>query len=381
MSRVAVFVAVGIVGMLLGGVASAADPQPAQEKSTTMQAPVATPFGTLPDGRTVNLWTLEVPGGWKATISEYGAILTSLHVPAKEAGGAPVDVVLGFDSVEPYGKGHPYFGATCGRVSNRIAKGAFELDGKAYTLATNNGVNHLHGGQLGFDKHLWKAVPHFAGNSPSLELTTVSPDGEEGYPGKLTAKVVYTLTPAGELIVDMSATTDAATIVNMVHHSYWNMAGQSSGHVGPQQLTVNADAYLPVDDGGIPTGALAKVEGTPFDFRPERKPAGTLAAAVGALPASTTTIAFAAGSPTGCCGRLPSSETPPAADRWRSSPISPAFRSTPATTSTARSQARGARSTASMAASAWKRRNIPTRSTTPTGRAPVSIPARPIATG
>ena len=190
MSRVTVFVAVGIVGMLLGGVASAADPQPAQEKSTTMQAPVATPFGTLPDGRSVNLWTLEVPGGWKATISEYGAILTSLHVPAKEAGGAPVDVVLGFDSVEPYGKGHPYFGATCGRVSNRIAKGAFELDGKAYTLATNNGVNHLHGGQLGFDKHLWKAVPHLAGNSPSLELTTVSPDGEEGYPGKLTAKVV-----------------------------------------------------------------------------------------------------------------------------------------------------------------------------------------------
>ena len=246
MSRFAVFAAVGIVGMLLGGVASAADPQPAQEKSTTMQAPVATPFGTLPDGRSVNLWTLEVPGGWKATISEYGAILTSLHVPAKEAGGAPVDVVLGFDSVEPYGKGHPYFGATCGRVSNRIAKGAFELDGKAYTLATNNGVNHLPGGQLGFDKHLWKAVPHFAGNSPSLELTTVSPDGEEGYPGKLTAKVVYTLTPAGELIVDMSATTDAATIVNMVHHSYWNMAGQSSGHVGPQQLTVNADTVVSI---------------------------------------------------------------------------------------------------------------------------------------
>jgi aldose 1-epimerase len=286
MSRFAVFAAFGIVGMLLGGVASSADPQPAQEKSTTMQAPVATPFGTLPDGRSVNLWTLEVPGGWKATISEYGAILTSLHVPAKEAGGAPVDVVLGFGSVEPYAKGHPYFGATCGRVSNRIAKGAFDLDGKAYTLATNNGANHLHGGNVGFDKHLWKAVPHLAGNSPSLELTTISPDGEEGYPGKLTAKVVYTLTPAGELIVDMSATTDAATIVNMVHHSYWNMAGQSSGHVGPQQLTVNADTYLPVDDGGIPTGELAKVEGTPFDFRSERKPAGTLAAAIDALPAS-----------------------------------------------------------------------------------------------
>ena len=286
MSRFAVFAAVGIVGVLLGGAARAADPQPAQGSSTTMHAPVAKPFGTLPDGRTVNLWTLEVPGGWKATISEYGAILTSLHVPAKEAGGAPVDVVLGFDSVEPYAKGHPYFGATCGRVSNRIAKGAFDLDGKSYSLATNNGANHLHGGNVGFDKHLWKAVPHLTGNTPSLELTTVSPDGEEGYPGKLTAKVVYTLNPAGELIVDMSATTDAATIVNMVHHSYWNMAGQSSGHVGPQQLTVNADAYLPVDEGGIPTGELAKVEGTPFDFRPERKPAGALAAAIDALPAS-----------------------------------------------------------------------------------------------
>jgi len=129
-------------------------------------------------------------------------------------------------------------------------------------------------------------VPHLAGDAPSLELTTVSPDGEEGYPGKLTAKVVYTLTPAGELLVDMSATTDNPTIVNMVHHSYWNMAGQQSGTIGPQELTVNADAYLPVDAGGIPTGEQAPVAGTPFDFRPERKPAGTLAAAIAALPAS-----------------------------------------------------------------------------------------------
>ena len=286
MSRLAVGALVGLVVVCLGLSAGAADPKPVQGKSSSMQAPVATPFGTLPDGRTVNLWTLRVPGGWQATISEYGAILTSFHVPANEPGGAPVDVVLGFDSLEPYAKGHPYFGATCGRVSNRIAKGAFELDGKSHTLATNNGEHHLHGGAVGFDKHLWKAVPHLAGDSPSLEFTTVSPDGEEGYPGSLTAKVVYTLTPAGELIVDMSATTDAPTIVNMVHHSYWNLAGQQSGDVGPQQLTLNAESYLPVDAGGIPTGEQAKVAGTPFDFRPERKPAGTLAAAIAALPAS-----------------------------------------------------------------------------------------------
>ncbi len=286
MSRFAVVTLFGLAGAFLGAPAISAEPQAAQGKQTTMHAPVSTSFGTLPDGRTVNLWTLEVPGGWKATVSEYGAILTSFHVPAKDAGGAPVDVVLGFDSVEPYAKGHPYFGAICGRVSNRIAKGTFEIDGKVSQLATNNGANHLHGGNIGFDKHLWKAVPHFGGNCPSLELSTESPDGEEGYPGKLSAKVVYTLTPAGELLVDMSATTDAPTVVNMVHHSYWNMAGQTSGDIGPLELAVNADTYLPVDDGGIPTGEFAKVAGTPYDFLPERKPAGTLAAAIDALPAS-----------------------------------------------------------------------------------------------
>ena len=285
MSRVT---SIALVVALLGPVgARAAGPesQPAQERTRAMQRPVAAPFGTLPDGRAVSLWTLEVPGGWKATISEYGAILTGLHVPAKEV-GAPVDVVLGFDTLDPYVKGHPYFGATCGRVSNRIAKGAFDLDGKSYTLATNNGANHLHGGVVGFDKHLWKATPHVTDAGPSLELVTVSPDGEEGYPGKLSAKVVYTLTPAGELVVDMSATTDAPTIVNMVHHSYWNMAGQQSGAVGPQELVVFADRYLPVDAGGIPTGEMAAVEGTPFDFRPERKPVAALGGAIAALPAS-----------------------------------------------------------------------------------------------
>ncbi|MFM7077074.1 MAG: aldose epimerase family protein [Planctomycetaceae bacterium] len=272
-----------LVAALVPLARSAVAASPSEERTAAMPAPVATPFGTLPDGRAVNLWTLEVPGGWKATISEYGAILTSLHVPSA---GGPVDVVLGFDSLDPYVKGHPYFGATCGRVSNRIAKGSFELDGRTHTLATNNGANHLHGGVTGFDKHLWKATPHATSSGPALELVTVSPDGEEGYPGRLAAKVVYTLTPAGELMVDMSATTDAPTIVNMVHHSYWNMAGQRSGPVAAQELTVFADAYLPVDGGGIPTGEQARVEGSPFDFRPERRPAGTIGAAIAALPKS-----------------------------------------------------------------------------------------------
>lgn len=284
MSRFAV--CLSVIAGILGGALQGAAPTTTPENRAAMHAPVSTPFGTLPDGRSVALWTLEVPGGWKATVSEYGAILTAFHVPAKEPGGAATDVVLGFDSLEPYVKGHPYFGATCGRVSNRIAKGTFDLDGKTHSLATNNGANHLHGGVVGFDKHLWKAVPRLTDAGPSLELTTVSPDGEEGYPGTLAAKVVYTLGPTGELMVDMSATTDAPTIVNMVHHSYWNMAGQSSGPVGPQELVVHADRYLPVDAGGIPTGEQAAVEGTPFDFRPERAAPGTLAAATGALPAS-----------------------------------------------------------------------------------------------
>lgn len=276
---------VAVVGLARAG-AAGPESQPVQERTSAMQRPVATPFGTLPDGRPVALWTLEVPGGFRATISEYGAILTGFRVPARAPGGDAVDVVLGFDSLDPYVKGHPYFGATCGRVSNRIANGAFDLDGTAHALATNNGANHLHGGVVGFDKHLWKATPHVTDAGPSLELVTVSPDGEEGYPGRLAAKVVYTLTPGGELVVDMSATTDAPTIVNMVHHSYWNMAGQQSGAVGPQELVVFADRYLPVDAGGIPTGELAAVEGTPYDFRPERKPPATLGTAIEALPAS-----------------------------------------------------------------------------------------------
>jgi aldose 1-epimerase len=275
--------------------AAAAEP-PAPSLSTSNQGaatsmpaavfplPTVSPFGRLPDGREAHLYTLEVPGGWKATITDFGAILTSLYLPGKD--GKPVDVVLGFDSLDGYAAKHPYFGATCGRVANRIAAGRFELDGKAYTLATNNEPNHLHGGLVGFDKKLWKATPRTSEKGPAVDFEMISPAGDEGYPGQLTAKATYTLTPDGELWVEMSATCDAPTIVNMAHHSYWNLAGQASGSIHGHTLSVTADRYLPVDAGGIPTGEFAAVAGTPFDLRPERQPVAVLGEAIKALPAS-----------------------------------------------------------------------------------------------
>jgi len=260
-------------------ITKASPPMPA-----SLRPPVARPFGSLPDGKPVSCYTLEVPGGWRAEATDYGAILTSFHVPVGK--GSPTDVVLGFDTLAGYLGTHPYFGATCGRVSNRIAGGTFKLDGKQYILAKNNGANHLHGGLAGFDKKLWRATPRLSERGPAVDFEVVSPAGDEGYPGAVTARVTYTLTPDGELWVEMSATTDAPTIVNMVHHSYWNLAGQASGTIRGHELAVTADEYLPVDAGGIPTGILAPVAGTPFDLRPERAPATTLGAAIAGLPAT-----------------------------------------------------------------------------------------------
>jgi aldose 1-epimerase len=285
-------IALTACGFALAAAATAAPPAAVVEKpmpapaAPPFVAPSARPFGTLPDGREASLFTLEVPGGWQATITDYGAILTSFSVPPAEsdAAGKPVDVVLGFDSLAGYLAGHPYFGATCGRCSNRIAAGRFDLAGTTYRLATNNGANHIHGGVEGFDKKLWQATPRATAKGPAVEFELVSPDGEEGYPGRLVAKVVYTLTPAGELVIEMSATSDAPTIVNLVHHSYWNLAGQASGSIKDHELAVEADRYLPVDEGSIPTGAFAPVEGTSFDFRPERRPWGRCGAAIETLP-------------------------------------------------------------------------------------------------
>jgi len=222
------------------------------------------PFGQV-EGRTAHLYTLCGGRGLVAKITDYGAIVTELWVPDRE--GKKADVVLGFDTLEAYLAGHPYFGCIVGRCANRIAGAQFPIDGKTYRLAANDGPNHLHGGVRGFDKHLWDSAAKDGPEGPSLTLTRTSPDGEEGYPGTVRASVTYTLTDAGELKIEMTAVTDRPTIVNLAHHGYWNLAGHASGDILGHVLQVNAELFTPADATLIPFGTLAPVEGTPFDFR------------------------------------------------------------------------------------------------------------------
>ncbi len=224
-----------------------------------------TDWGTV-DGKDVYLFTLKNENGLTAKITNYGALLTELHVPDKN--GKIADIVLGFDNLQDYLNGHPYFGATVGRVANRIAKGKFSLDGNEYTLATNNAPNHLHGGEKGFDKHVWTVKN---ANANRIEMTYTSDDGEEGYPGRLSSTVVYSLADDNTLRIDMSASTQAPTIVNIVNHSYWNLAGHNSGNILDHQLMLNASTYTPVDETFIPTGAIDSVKNTPFDFTEAKK--------------------------------------------------------------------------------------------------------------
>jgi aldose 1-epimerase len=221
-------------------------------------------FGTTKDGQAVDLYTLTNANGVVAKVVTYGALLTELHVPDRS--GAMADVVLGFKTLQGYEGDHPYFGATIGRVANRIAKGKFKLSGQEYTLAANNGPNHLHGGLRGFDKRVWKAQPVSVGGAPAVRFTYTSADMEEGYPGALTATVTYTLTQANELRLEYTATADAPTIVNLTNHSYFNLAGDGQGTILDHELTIMADRYTPVDDTLIPTGEIASVRGTVMDF-------------------------------------------------------------------------------------------------------------------
>jgi aldose 1-epimerase len=218
-------------------------------------------------GKPIEVATLKNTHGVELQAINYGAIITSLKVP--DRAGASADIVLGFDKPESYWADppHPYFGAIVGRYGNRIAKAQFAIGGRTYKLAANNGPNHLHGGLRGFDKVLWDMSTRNAADGSSVIFTRTSPDGEEGYPGNLRATVTYTLTEKNEVIVDYRATTDKATPVNLTQHTYFNLAGEGSGDILGHQLTVNADRYTPVDDTLIPTGELAPVEGTPFDFR------------------------------------------------------------------------------------------------------------------
>ncbi|MBC8141631.1 MAG: galactose mutarotase [Armatimonadetes bacterium] len=216
------------------------------------------------EGQPVSVYTLTNNSGMTAKIATYGAILTELHVPDKI--GAIGDVVLGFDTVGEYVKNSPYFGATVGRVANRIAKGRFTLDGKEYTLAVNNDVNHLHGGVKGWDKKIWTAEARDTPAGASVTLRLVSPDGEEGYPGTVQASVTYTvLRDSNTLRIEYEATTDKATPINLTNHSYFNLKGD--GDVYVHEATLNADSYTPTDATQIPTGTIAPVAGTPFDFR------------------------------------------------------------------------------------------------------------------
>jgi aldose 1-epimerase len=221
-------------------------------------------FGKTTEGVPVDLYILTNANGMQAKISTYGAILTALQVPDKH--GKLDDVVLGFDDLDAYEKGHPFFGATVGRVANRIAKGRFTLNGKEYKLAINNGPNSIHGGLKGFDKKVWHAEPLQRADRVGVKLTYRSPDGEEGYPGNLDTSVTYTLNNDNDLGIDYTATTDKPTPVNLTNHSYFNLGGAGSGDILGHELTISADEYTPADETLIPTGETKSVQGTPLDF-------------------------------------------------------------------------------------------------------------------
>ncbi len=222
-------------------------------------------FGNTGEGQGVDLYTLTNSSGMTVKITNYGGIVTSMVVPDKN--GQMDDVVLGFDTLGQYLAGHPYFGATIGRYGNRIAGGRFTLDGATYTLAKNNGENHLHGGIKGFDRVVWQAQEIQTEGGVGVKLTYLSKDGEEGYPGNLSAAVSYTLTEGNELRIDYEATVDKPSPVNLTHHSYFNLEGAGAGDILGHILTIRADRFTPVDEGLIPTGELKEVENTPMDFR------------------------------------------------------------------------------------------------------------------
>ncbi len=222
------------------------------------------PFGKTNEGVAVEAYTLTNAHGMKARVITYGAILVDLFVPDRD--GKLADVALGYSTLEPYLVRHPYFGATIGRVTNRIGGAKFTLDGKEYKLHAGDGTNSLHGGLNGFDRVVWKAEPKETPEGQSVKFTYTSPSGEEGYPGTLKAAVTYTLTPDNQLRLDYEATTDAPTPVNLTHHSYFNLAGHNAGKITDHIVQINAAKYTPTDEQLIVTGALAPVAGTPLDF-------------------------------------------------------------------------------------------------------------------
>ncbi|MFF9274089.1 aldose epimerase family protein [Streptomyces griseosporeus] len=257
--------AAGLAATTLGGTAEATPAGPSKGRK-----PVKELFGTLADGTKVHRWSLE-NGGTRLRVLSYGGIVQSLEIPDRR--GRYANVSAGFDNLDDYVASSPYFGALIGRYGNRIGKGQFTLDGKSYQLSVNDGDNSLHGGAKGFDKRVWDVEPFTDGSGVGLHLYYTSVDGEMGYPGTLKVKVTYTLTRHGDWIIDYEATTDKATVVNLTSHVYWNLGGEGSGTIEDHELQIAATRYTPTDSGLIPTGELAKVAGTPFDFR-HAKPIG-----------------------------------------------------------------------------------------------------------
>jgi aldose 1-epimerase len=222
------------------------------------------PFGKLPDGREVTLYTVASPTGAKLRMIDYGGTIVSLDMPDRD--GKMDNVNLGFDNIDTYLKHTAHLGATIGRFGNRIAKGKFTLDGKEYTLETNNGPNHLHGGSNGFDHVMWTGKEVDSPDAAGIEFTYVSKDGEANYPGTLTATATYWLTKNNELKIDYTAKTDKDTVVNLTNHAYWNLAGAGSGDILGEEMMINADKYLAVDDTLIPTGEMTPVKGSGMDL-------------------------------------------------------------------------------------------------------------------
>lgn len=286
---------VALAALVFGcsGAQSSAPPPAAPEDAQAAAPPVETKpaepakpaaiqkasYGKVED-KDVELYTLTNANGLVMKVTNYGAIITEFHVPDKA--GKLADIVLGFENIDGYLKGNPYFGATVGRVGNRIRGAKFKLDGKEIKVTANNGQHHLHGGNKGWDKVVWTAEPVESPDGPGIRFTYVSKEGEEGYPGTVTAKSTYTLTNKNEFKVEMEATTDKTTLVNMVHHTYWNLGGFASGPITDHELMLFADKYTPGDP-MVPTGAIKAVKSTPFDFT-AAKPIGKDLKAAGGDP-------------------------------------------------------------------------------------------------